>query len=113
MKSILPGVIIACAAIGCGGVTNVETDDDPCAPADVFVGWDGCYHPDTACCPLADAIDLDALCGVAGPRPAAILCAQQPGFLGGALTDYRACFAVQAPLVACSWGASTLLCCDP
>ena len=100
----------------CGPTVAVETTDGgaagapTCDPEDVFVGSDGCYPPDPACCPEVGAMDLVGTCSSAtsDAMPAAYVCATVPP-LGGPHTDYRDCQPIDADLPC----ALALLCCEP
>ena len=99
---------------GGGGNPLGGSDGVDCLPADVFVGSDGCYHPDSSCCHDTNDVDLSSHCAEAfGPTySAAYLCSTMPGFFGGGLTDYRACAVIETTSIDCSWGLSTVLCCE-
>lgn len=95
---------------GMGGTAGAD-----CLPSDVFVGSDGCYRPSASCCHDIHEADLSGHCAEAfGPTySAAYLCSILPGFFGGGLTDYHACAAIETSNIDCSWGLSTVLCCEP
>lgn len=98
-------------ASGGGGTGGTAGAGGGCDPHDVFVGSDGCYEPVLECCDLKGA-DLAGHCntGTEGAHPTPYLCTDVP--LSGLPTDNRTC--VQLPLTEfrCTWGASTLICCD-
>lgn len=98
---------------GTGGSGGAGEGGANCKPSDPFVGWDGCYRPDPACC--ESGVDLEGHCLKYTQETQGIpyLCQVTPPHLGEGYTDFRACTAIKTSVVACEWGPSEVICCEP
>lgn len=98
------------------GASGVGDGGAPaCMPADVFVGWDGCYRPDPLCCSDLYCINVAARCEVeTSGLTEPYLCATAPPVTDGGLTDFRSCLQLPGDVdIDCVWGPSAILCCEP
>lgn len=93
---------------GSGGGDVVST----CSPVAAFNGSTGCFVPDALCCPDPPALDEHCYAATEGLRPVASLCPSVPDPLGGTLTDNRDCSVIETSQIDCTWGVSTILCCE-
>lgn len=93
---------------GGGGGEVVST----CSPVAAFEGSSGCFMPDALCCPNPPALDEHCYAATEGLRPVATLCPTVPDPLGGTLTDNRDCSVIETSQIDCTWGVSTILCCE-